>query len=62
MLQVPALERCMKLADEILTDGFVTVMGPLMLNGPARDKMGEDFAPPWGDNTDGGKPTLRAFS
>ena len=62
MLQVPAMERCMKLADEILTDGFVTNTEPLMLNGSRRDTMGDDFVPPWGDKTDGGKPTLRAFS
>ena len=62
MLQVPAMERCMKLADEILTDGFVTDTEPLMLNGSRYDTMGDDFVPPWGDKVDGGKPTLRAFS
>ena len=61
MLQVPGPDRCLKLADEILTDGFITDMEPLVLNGSARDKMGEDFVPPWGDKI-GGHPTVRAFS
>ena len=52
----------MKLADEILTDGFVTDTEPLMLNGSRHGTMGDDFVPPWGDKMDGGKPTLRAFN
>ena len=52
----------MKLADEILTDGFVTDTEPLMLNGSRHDTMGDDVVPPWGGKMDGDKPTLRAFS
>ena len=47
MLQVPAMERCMKLADEILTDGFVTDTEALVLTGSRYDTMGDDIAPPW---------------
>ena len=62
MLQVPAIELCMKLADQLITDGFVTDTEPLMLNGSRHDTMCDDFVPPWGDKMDGGKPTLRALS
>ena len=61
MLQVPAMERCMKLADEILTDGFVTDTEPLMLNGSRYDTMGDGFVPPWGDKTDGGQADAPRF-
>ena len=62
MVQVPAMERCRQLADEVLTDGFATDTEPLMLNGSRHATMGDDFVPPWGGKMDGGKPALRAFS
>ncbi len=60
----PSMERCLKLADEILTDGFVTDTEPLMLN-VAKNEMsaaGTPGIPPWGEMTETGQQTLRAFS
>ena len=65
MVCLPNIERCMKLADEILTDGFVTDTEPRMLNVSMTDIELEARAapgiPPWGD-TSNGKRSLRPFS
>ena len=58
-----------KLADEILTDGFVTATEPLLLDvSPTRMDAIQGIQnmagiPPWGDMVNGThKPTLRPFS
>ncbi len=60
----PSMERCLKLADEILTDGFVTDTEALMLNVAKNDMAaaGTPGIPPWGEMTESGQQTLRAFS
>ena len=62
MVCVPSVEKCLKLADEILTDGFITETEPLILN--AKVDVGDHAAPgipPWGETVNG-KHTLRPFS
>ena len=53
------------LADEILTDGFVTETEPLMLNASPKEiqqlQEGWAFIPPWGETVNGNR-TLRPFS
>ena len=64
MVCEPPIEKILKLADEILTDGFVTDTEPLLLNvTPTMMEMvaiGEGI-PPWGE-TINGHPSLRIFS
>ena len=63
VIEDPSTERCLKLADEILTDGFLSEAEPLQVNCPLNHGLGwEDFIPPWGASTAEGKPTLRPFS
>ncbi len=65
MVCPPSMERVMKLADEILTDGFVTETEPLMLNASPKEiqqlQEGWAFFPPWGETVNGNR-TLRPFS
>ena len=42
MVCVPSVEKCLKLADEILTDGFITETEPLILN--AKLDVGDHIA------------------
>ena len=66
MVCEPTLDKVLKLADEIMTDGFVTDTEPLLLDvspthlEAASIQMSESI-PPWGDVVNG-KPSLRAFS
>ena len=63
----PTVDKILKLADEILTDGFVTDTEPLLLDvSPTRMDAIQGIQnmagiPPWGDMVNG-KPTLRPFS
>ena len=43
MVCTPNIERCLKLADEILTDGFITETEPVILN--AKVDVGDHTAP-----------------
>ena len=66
MVCEPPIEKILKLADEILTDGFVTDTEPLLLDvSPthleAASLQMSGSIPPWGDVVNG-KPSLRAFS
>ena len=63
MVCEPTLDKCLKLADEILTDGFVIDKEPLILNvSPTQMEMeGIHGIPPWGELVNG-KPSLRPFS
>ena len=63
MVCEPAIENILKLADEILTDGFVIVTEPRLLNvSPTRmEKQGLEGIPSWGEMANG-KPSLRPFS
>ena len=66
MVCEPTLDKVLKLADEIMTDGFVTDTEPLLLDvSPthleAASIQMSDSIPPWGDVVNG-KPSLRAFS
>ena len=66
MVCEPTVDKILKLADEIMTDGFVTDTEPLLLDvspthlEAASSQMSESI-PPWGDVVNG-KPSLRAFS
>ena len=66
MVCEPTVDKILKLADEIMTDGFVTDTEPLLLDvspthlEAASSEMSESI-PPWGDVVNG-KPSLRAFS
>ena len=60
------LDKCLKLADEMLTDGFVTDTEPLLLDvSPthveAASVLTQESIPPWGDVVNG-NPSLRVFS
>ena len=59
----PTMDKCLKLADEILTDGFVTDTEPLMLNvsSTEMEKHGLPGVPPWGEVLNG-EATVRPFS
>ena len=67
MVCEPTVDRILKLADEILTDGFVTDTEPLLLDvSPTRMDAIQGIQnmagiPPLGDMVNG-KPTLRPFS
>ena len=67
MVCEPTKDKILKLADEILTDGFVTDTEPLLLDvSPTRMDAIQGIQnmagiPPWGDMANG-KPTLRPFS
>ena len=63
MVCEPTVDKCLKLADEILTDGFVTDTEPLLLNvSPTQMEFcGLPGIPPWGEMVNG-KPSLRPFS
>jgi hypothetical protein len=63
MVCEPTVDKVLKLADEILTDGFVTDTEPLLLNvTPAViEQAGLLGIPPWGETVNG-YPYLRAFS
>ena len=62
MVCEPTVGKCSKLADEILTDGFVTDTEPLLLHvSPTQMDQGLQGIPPWGDMVNG-KPSLRPFS
>ena len=63
MVCEPTVDKVLKLADEILTDGFVTDTEPLLLNvSPTQMEMqGLPGIPPWGEMTNG-YPSLRASS
>ena len=63
MVCEPTVDKCLKLADEILTDGFVTDTEPLLLNvSPTQmENQGLLGIPPWGEMVNG-KPSLRPFS
>lgn len=63
MVCEPTVDRVLKLADEILTDGFVTDTEPLLLNvSPTQmENQGLLGIPPWGEMVNG-KPSVRPFS
>ena len=63
MVCEPPIEKILKLADEILTDGFVTDTEPLILNvTPTQmEEEGLKGIPPWGAMV-GGVQSLRPFS
>ena len=63
MVCEPPIEKILKLADEILTDGFVTDTEPLILNvTPTQmEEEGLKGIPPWGAMIDGVQ-SLRPFS
>ena len=63
MVCEPTKDKILKLADEILTDGFVTDTEPLILNvTPTQmEEEGLKGIPPWGAMVDGGQ-SLRPFS
>ena len=63
MVCEPTIEKILKLADEILTDGFVTDTEPLILNvTPTQmEEEGLKGIPPWGAMVDGVQ-SLRPFS
>ena len=63
MVCEPPIEKILKLADEILTDGFVTDTEPLILNvTPTQmEEEGLKGIPPWGAMVDGVQ-SLRPFS
>ena len=66
MVCEPPIAKILKLADEILTDGFVTDTEPLLLDvSPTHLEAASvhtyESIPPWGDVVNG-KPSLRAFS
>ena len=63
MVCEPAIDNILKLADEILTDGFVTDTEPLILNvTPTQmEKQGFKGIPPWGAAVDG-SASIRPFS
>ena len=63
MVCEPPIEKILKLADEILTDGFVTDTEPLILNvTPTQmEEEGLKGFPPWGAMVDGVQ-SLRPFS
>ena len=65
MVREPTVDRCLKLADEILTDGFVTDTEPLILNvTPMQMEKEVDLMEgisPWGAMVDG-VASLRPFS
>ena len=66
MVCEPPLDKVLKLADEITTDGFVTDTEPLLLDvSPthveAASVLTQESIPPWG-NVVNGNPSLRVFS
>jgi hypothetical protein len=66
MVCEPTKDKILKLADEILTDGFVTDTEPLLLDvSPthveAASVLTQESIPPWGDVVNG-NPSLRVFS
>ena len=63
MVGSPTIERCLKIADEILTDGFVTETEPLMLKASWTEVQKHRVLgiSPWGETVNGNQ-TLRAFS
>ena len=63
MVCEPAIDNILKLADEILTDGFVTDTEPLILNvTPTQmEQQGLKGIPPWGATMDGSE-SIRPFS
>ena len=63
MVCEPTVDKIMKLADEILTDGFVTDTEPLILNvTPMQmEQQGLEGISPWGAMVDG-VASLRPFS
>ena len=66
MVCEPTLDKILKLADSILTDGFVTETEPLLLDvSPTHLEEATvhtyDSIPPWGDAVNGQRP-LRRFS
>ena len=63
MVCEPTVDKCLKLADEILTDGFVTDTEPLLLNvTPTQmEQQGLPGIPPWGVMVNG-VASLRPFS
>ena len=63
MVCEPPIEKILKLADEILTDGFVTDTEPLILNvtQTQMEEEGLKGIPPWGAMVDGVQ-SLRPFS
>ena len=66
MVCEPTLDKVLKLADEIMTDGFVTDTEPLLLDvSPthveAASVLTQESVPPWGDVVNG-YPSLRVFS
>ena len=60
MVCEPTVDKILKLADEILTDGFVTDTEPLLLN-VSPTQMENQGIPVWGEMVNG-KPSLRPFS
>ena len=63
VIEDPSTEKCQRLADEILTDGFLSDAERLQANCPANHALEwQDVIPPWGASTPDGKPTLRPFS
>ena len=63
MVSLPTIVRCLKLADEILTDSFVTETEPLMLNASWTEAQKRSVLgiTPRGETVNGNH-TLRAFS
>ena len=63
MVCEPTIEKILKLADEILTKGFVTDTEPLILNvTPTQmEQQGLKGIPPWGATMDGSE-SIRPFS
>ena len=63
MVCEPTIEKILKLADEILTKGFVTDTEPLILNvTPTQmEQQGLKGIPPWGATIDG-SDSIRPFS
>ena len=63
MVCEPTIEQILKLADDILTKGFVTDTEPLILNvTPMQmEQQGLESIPPWGAMVDG-VPSIRPFS
>ena len=66
MVCEPTTDKVLKLADEIMTDGFVTHTEPLQLDvSPTHLEAASihtnEIIPPWGDAVNG-QPSLRVFS
>ena len=62
MMCEPTVDKILKLADEILNDGFVIETEPLLLNVTpvVIEQAGLLGIPPWGETVNG-YPSLRAF-